>query len=202
MTKMLDLVDDRAAGIVAATPDIAERYHNPRTMLVGNGVAAGGLRGVCADFDSSGCCSPASRIPAIASRVVDAVAALTRPDPDAGRAATDDPAWQEAQAELGDRLEYFGWLDRAALCQTMSQSAVGVVADDRPTTRRTRPTRSSSSPQPAYRSSPRRMPRSGPWWSRAVSVSWRQATALATWRRHCGGAVRPRALAADVGCGP
>ncbi len=141
MTKMLDLVDARAAGIVAATPDIADRYHNPRTMLVGNESRLEDFAACAPDFGSKRVLftgQPHSRH--CFPEVVDAVAAL----PDltltlAGRQPT-TPAWQEALAELGDRLEYFGWLDRAALCRAMSQSAVGVVAyDDRPTHQKNSP---------------------------------------------------------------
>ena len=141
MTKMLDLVDDRAAGIVAATPDIAERYSNPRTTLVGNESRLEDFAECAPDFDSNRVLftgQPHSRH--CFPEVVDAIAAL----PDltltlAGR-EPNTPAWHEAQNELGPRLEYFGWLDRTALCKAMSQSAVGVVAyDERPTHQKNSP---------------------------------------------------------------
>jgi glycosyltransferase involved in cell wall biosynthesis len=128
LASMLQAIDGQAAGIVAATPTIAARYTNPRTVVVGNEARL-------QDFDS---CAPefASRrllftgdvgpghlfddVVMAVEGVSDARLAVAGRDPSPS-------AWADAQARLGNRLGHLGWLDRAGLCRAMGDSAVGLA---------------------------------------------------------------------------
>lgn len=127
--RVLHAVDTHAAGIVAATVDIAAGYRNPRTVVVGNQARV-------ADFAA---CRPtfASRQLLYTGHVgdqhcfrelVEGVAAV--PDTTlvvAGR-SRDEAVWAQAQAVLGPRLRPAGWVDRAGLRELISASALGVVS--------------------------------------------------------------------------
>lgn len=138
---LLRAVDRHAAGIVAATPTIAERYRNPRTVVVGNEARMDTFANCSPSFGArrvlfTGAASSYNLFPEIVAAVasfddVTLVVAGREPDPE---------LWRAAKATLGSRLVYVGWLDRAALAQQMSDSSVGL------TTYRDLPTKNVSSP--------------------------------------------------------
>lgn len=132
---LLKQMDHSAAGVVAATPTIASRYKNPRTVVVGNEARLEDFSGCAPNFHSTqvlftGYTGPSHCFEA----VVHAVAAL----PQLTLAVAGGPPvpteWAQAQAVLGRRLKYLGWLDRAGLAQACSNSVVGAVtyADTQP----------------------------------------------------------------------
>lgn len=127
MQRLLEAVDRRAAGIVAATPTIAARYSNARTVVVGNEARLEDFSACTPDFDSrrilfTGTAGPTQ----LFDVVVDAV--CQHPDVHllvAGRGPTPE-TWREAKARLGERITDIGWLDRSALAATFSQIALGL----------------------------------------------------------------------------
>lgn len=134
-------VDEKASGVVAATPSIAAGYSNPRTVIVGNEARLEAFAGCEPDFDSrevlfTGQVGPGH----LFGQLVTAVSMI----PDvfltvAGR--TPDPhAWQQAQDLLGERIRHLGWLDRIQLASTMNSSALGTsLYEDLPTNRNNSP---------------------------------------------------------------
>ncbi|MCY7287519.1 MAG: hypothetical protein LH624_04550, partial [Cryobacterium sp.] len=125
---LLKQIDTHGAGVIAATPTIAERYSNPRTVVVGNEAHLELFSHCRPDFLSRQILFTGSPGPAHLFReVVEAVADI----PDvrlavAGREPS--PAiWSEAQTLLGDRLTHLGWLDRSGLAAAMGSSALGLL---------------------------------------------------------------------------
>lgn len=127
MKAMLAAVDRQAAGVVAATPTIASRYANPKTVVVGNEARLEEFYGCAADFASrrvlfTGHVGPGH----LFEEVVDAIAAI--PDVTlavAGR-APDPRLWATAETLLGDRITHLGWLDRTGLSAAINQASLGL----------------------------------------------------------------------------
>lgn len=125
---LLNQIDKHAAGVIAATPAIALRYSNPRTVLVGNEAHVELFSQCRPDFSSQQILFTGSPGPGhLFLDVVKAVADL----PDASLAvAGRQPSptiWGEAQTLLGRRLTHLGWLDRAGLAAAMDSSALGLL---------------------------------------------------------------------------
>jgi glycosyltransferase involved in cell wall biosynthesis len=126
-TALLGAVDRRAAGVVAATPTIARRYSNPRTVVVGNEARLELFSGCSPRFGSrqvlfTGTVGAGH----LFREVVEAVSQL--PDVSLMVAGRDpDPAvWSGATGVLGERLRHAGWLDRQGIAAAISDSAVGL----------------------------------------------------------------------------
>lgn len=125
--RMLDGIDRRAAGVVAATQTIASRYSNPRTVVVGNEARVEEFSGCAPDFDSRRILfTGTAGASQLFGTVVDAVVAL--PDVTLAVAGRVPPAevWAQAESKLGDRITYLGWLDREGLAATLSEVALGL----------------------------------------------------------------------------
>lgn len=128
MAGLLSAVDKRAAAVVAATPRIASRYTNSRTVVVGNEARL-------EDFDACRPAFAARRVLFTGSptsahlfpEIVDAVAGI----PDASLAVAgrtpDSSAWAYAESRLGERIIHLGWLDRTRLAEAITNSSVGLV---------------------------------------------------------------------------
>lgn len=128
MGVMLEAVDHHAAGVVAATPTIASRYANQRTVVVGNEARLADFAGCTPDYSArrllfTGDVGPA----ALFEEVVAAVAG--QPEVTLAVAGREPrPAvWRAAEARLRGRIEHLGWLDRRGLREAMSQSTLGMA---------------------------------------------------------------------------
>jgi len=125
---VLNRMDERAVAIVAATPVIASRYQNLRTVVVGNEVRLEPFRECSPTFGArrllfTGHVNQGH----LFSELVKAVMQL--PDIElavAGRFSTSQ-LWLDSKTILGDRLIHLGWLDRKALSREISLSTLGVV---------------------------------------------------------------------------
>lgn len=128
MQVMLEAVDRRAAGIVAATTTIAGRYTNPRTVVVGNEARFEDFSTSQPDFTSKRLLFTG---PLTSSQLFEEVVGAVEKLPGVTLAvAGRDPdisIWRDAQSRLGGRLEHLGWLNRGGLCEAMSDSALGLV---------------------------------------------------------------------------
>lgn len=128
MKAMLQAVDRRAAGVVAATPTIAARYTNPHTVVVGNEARLDDFSGCAPDLASRRLLFTGASGP---GHLFDEVVAAVEGLPDITLAvAGRDPkpaAWSAAEARLPGRIEHLGWLDRRGLCQAMTHSALGLA---------------------------------------------------------------------------
>lgn len=125
---MLETVDRRAAGIVAATPTIASRYSNPRTVVVGNEARLSDFQSCAPDFSAqrllfTGGVGPA----ALFEEVVEAVASTPSVSLAVAGRAPNPFLWRAAEARLPGRIEHLGWLDRHELCRAISQSTLGLA---------------------------------------------------------------------------
>jgi glycosyltransferase involved in cell wall biosynthesis len=128
MTALLSAVDRGAAAVVAATPRIASRYTNSRTVVVGNEARLEDFDGCRPDFAArrvlfTGSLGTGHLFP----EIVDAIAGI--PDVTlavAGR-TPDSTAWANAKSRLGERVVHLGWLDRTCLADAISKSSVGLV---------------------------------------------------------------------------
>ena len=125
---LLRIVDRRIAAVVAATPTIASRYLNRRTVVVGNEARLEDFAFCRPNFDAgrvlfTGSVSASHLFPEIIeamTRLPGATLAVAGRDP--------DPAtWANATSRLGGRILHLGWLDRAGLGEAISQSSIGLV---------------------------------------------------------------------------
>ena len=126
---LLRSINQRAAGIVAATEDIASAYSNPRTVVVGNQARVGEFAGCRPQFDAdrllyTGHVGEQHCFRQIAEAVA-RIPALTLVV--AGR-SRDPEVWEHAEALLGDRLVHAGWVDRPGLRDLINTSSLGIVA--------------------------------------------------------------------------
>lgn len=125
---LLRAIDKNAAAVVAATPVIASRYKNRRTVVVGNEARLDDFLACEPSFSARRVLSTGQTSDAHCFRQsVEAVAALdgvslavAGPEPVGG-------VWNWAQNVLGDRLIYLGWLDRKGMAEAISSSSVGLV---------------------------------------------------------------------------
>lgn len=125
---LLKQVDRHAVGVIAATPTIASRYSNPRTVVVGNEARLDLFAQCRPDFASRQVLFTGSPGPGHLFReVVEAVADI--PDARLAVAGREPSAtvWREARTLLGDRLDHLGWLDRRQLAAAMASSALGLL---------------------------------------------------------------------------
>jgi glycosyltransferase involved in cell wall biosynthesis len=124
---LLGAIDRRAAGVIAATPSIAARYSNARTVVVGNEARLEFFSGCTPQVDSRQVLFT-GKVGAghLFREVVEAVAQL--PDVTLVVAGRDpDPAvWSAAGDVLDGRLTHAGWLDRPGIAAAISASAVGL----------------------------------------------------------------------------
>lgn len=126
MQAMLAAVDRHAAGVVAATPSIANRYSNPRTVVVGNEARLEIFNKCTPDFVArrvlfTGQVGRGHLFDAI----VDAVSMLPGVSLAVAGRQPDPALWTVAEARLGSRLSHLGWLDRAGVADAMSRSSLG-----------------------------------------------------------------------------
>lgn len=125
---LLKQVDKHAAGVVAATPTIASRYSNPRTVVVGNEARLGDFSGCRPSFEArrilfTGTVGPSH----LFGELVEAVRALPQVQLAVAGREPDPQVWSAAKATLGPRVEHLGWLDRANLAEAISDSSLGVA---------------------------------------------------------------------------
>lgn len=124
---LLSQIDKHAGGIVAATPTIAARYRNPRTVVVGNEARLEDFTHCQPDFSSKRLLFTGSARGShhLFPEIVEAVAGIPGVTlVIAGREPHPD-IWSSAQQQLGQRLKHVGWLDRAAMAREMSRSTLG-----------------------------------------------------------------------------
>ena len=127
MKAMLEGVDRKAAGVVAATPTIASRYANSQTVVVGNEARLEIFAHCTPDFTTrrilfTGNVGPAHLFDAIVDAVVtipDVTLAIAGRKPDVG-------VWAAAEARLGDRIMHLGWLDRLGVASAINGAALGL----------------------------------------------------------------------------
>lgn len=123
---LLRQMDRVAAAVVAATPSIASRYRNRRTVIVGNEARLEEFATATPSPDSRQVLFTGSpNHGQLFSEIVAAVAAI--PELTLAVAGRDMQASAvlAAEAALGPRLRRLGWLDRAGLRQACSESIVG-----------------------------------------------------------------------------
>jgi glycosyltransferase involved in cell wall biosynthesis len=124
---MLGAVDRHAAAVVAATPAIAARYANPRTVVVGNE----------ARFEVFSACKPsfaAGRVlftghvgpSQLFDRIVAAVASIPSVSLMVAGRQPERDAWAAAEARLGQRITHLGWLNRSGLAAAMDRASLGL----------------------------------------------------------------------------
>jgi glycosyltransferase involved in cell wall biosynthesis len=126
MRALLAAIDRRAAGIVAATPTIASRYANERTVVVGNEARLDDFVSCAPSFDRrevlfTGAVSSAhlfQEVVAAVMRLPDVTLSVAGRDPD-------PVTWKDAVSRLGDRIRHLGWLDRQGLCRAIDRSSLG-----------------------------------------------------------------------------
>lgn len=125
---LLAAVDRHAAAVVAATPTIADRYSNPRAVLVGNETRLEAFEGCRPDFHArqllfTGTAGPSH----LFSEVVEAVAQIPGARLAVAGREPDAVVWASAKRELGDRITYLGWLGRPELAEAMSRATLGLL---------------------------------------------------------------------------
>jgi glycosyltransferase involved in cell wall biosynthesis len=128
LSRLLTAIDRKASGVIAATPTIAGRYQNQRTVIVGNEVILDDFIDCQPKFESKRVLFTGSTGDSHLFSVV--VDAMTR-HPElllvvAGR-QKDDHAMREARLRLGDRLLYVGWLYRSELAEEMNRASIGFL---------------------------------------------------------------------------
>lgn len=120
--------DKGSSGVVAATAGIAARYRNPQTVVVGNEVRLQGFDGVQPSFTNTSVLFTGSPSPGHLFReVVDAVASVPGLDMVVARDKLDPQQSHLAEAKLGDRFKFVGFLNRQALAEQISKSIVGMA---------------------------------------------------------------------------
>jgi len=125
---LLTQADAASAGVVAATPTIAERYRNRNTVLVGNEARIEDFRNCIPNFSAKNALftgSPSTEH--CFPEIVSGVAAI--PDLTLTVAGRPPQAHMKALAEqaLGERVHFVGWLNRDELRATMSGATIGFV---------------------------------------------------------------------------
>lgn len=128
MKAMLEAVDRDAAAVIAATPTIAARYNNPRTVVVGNEARLEDFNGCRPDFSARRLLFVGHAGSAhLFGELVEAVTAL----PDVKLAVAGDQLTPDVLGRskdlLGDRLECLGWLNRAGLATAVDSSSLGLA---------------------------------------------------------------------------
>lgn len=128
MQAMLAAIDRHATAVVAATPTIADRYTNIRTVVVGNEARLEDFLACEPDFASHRLLFTGSVGPGhLFGEVVAAVERLPSAQLVVAGRPPQPSIWSAAAARLGSRLEHVGWLDRQGLSREMSRSALGLA---------------------------------------------------------------------------
>jgi glycosyltransferase involved in cell wall biosynthesis len=126
---LLNQVDRHAVAVVAATPTIAARYSNVRTIVVGNEARLETFSGCRPDFSSRRLLFTGSPTEAhLFDEVVEAVARVQGAHLAVAGREPEQPVWRRSQERLGDRLTHLGWLTRSELAAAVSTSALGVLS--------------------------------------------------------------------------
>jgi len=128
--RLLQSIDSRAVGIVAATSSVAARYQNERVALVGNEARIESFRECKPDFMGrrllyTGQVSDAHLFREVvgAVREFGNVTLVV-----AGRECLKaSELWTNAENLLGEGLSFVGWLTREQLAAEISRSAIGLV---------------------------------------------------------------------------
>jgi glycosyltransferase involved in cell wall biosynthesis len=125
---LLSQLDKHAAGVIAATPRIAARYSNPRTVLVGNEARLELFSRCRPAFQSRQILFTGSPGPGHLFRdVVEAVARVPGAHLAVAGRQPDPAVWAQAKTILGDGLVHLGWLDRNGIVDAMSAACVGLL---------------------------------------------------------------------------
>ena len=132
MHALLVQADRTVSAVVAATPTIAGRYSNPRTVVVGNEARLSDFANCSPSFTARqvlfiGSPGPEHLFP----EVVEAIESM----PDvrllvAGREPS-VTVWAAVEQKLGTRVHHAGWLDRKGLVDAISKSSIGLVTYQR-----------------------------------------------------------------------
>lgn len=125
---LLNLVNREASAIVAATPNIADKYTNVETVIVGNEARLEEFRGCSPSVESlkvlflgsPGQSNLFDEVVQAVTRIPGATLVLAGSRPDAEKDRT-------ISLLLGERFEYKGWLGRDKLAKVMSSCSVGMV---------------------------------------------------------------------------
>lgn len=125
---LLGQIDRHAAGIIAATPTIAARYSNPRTVVVGNEARLEDFQDCQPDFSSRRVLFTGNvGASHLFGELVGALRRMSDVQLTVAGASPDPHLWSQARAALGDRLKHVGWLNRGDLAAEISSSALGAV---------------------------------------------------------------------------
>lgn len=135
LDSLLRQVDTHAAGIVAATPAIAARYTNPKTVVVGNEARLETFAECKPKFSSMQILFTGSPNEAhLFTEVVEAVAQIPSVHLAIAGRQPDPAIWERAKLQLNDRLIHLGWLDRRSLASAINSSTLGMLTyQNRPT---------------------------------------------------------------------
>lgn len=124
---LLAAVDRHAAGIVAATPTIAGRYHNLRTVVVGNEARLELFANCQPSFEAGRVLFTGSPGPGhLFDQVVEAVSKVPGARLVVAGREPDSFTWIRAREVLGERLVHLGWLDRSGIAGAISASSLGL----------------------------------------------------------------------------
>lgn len=128
MKAMLNAVDRHAAGVVAATPTIAARYSNPRTVVVGNEARLEDFWACAPRPDNSQVLFTGSpSMGHLFGEIIDAVDTFPHLTLAVGGRLPPPELQAAAERRLGTRYRHLGWLDRAGLAEAISDSVLGFV---------------------------------------------------------------------------
>jgi glycosyltransferase involved in cell wall biosynthesis len=125
---LLASVDRSAYAIVAATPAIASRYSNPRTVVVGNEARV-------SDFENCNPSFASRRVLFTGStdtgqsfyEVVQAVATVDGVQLVVAGRDPDPAIWEQATTLLGPRIIHLGWLNRGELIKQVDDVSIGLL---------------------------------------------------------------------------
>ena len=125
---LLSAVDHRVAAVVAATPTVASRYRNERTVVVGNETRLEVFADCRPKFDAGQLLFTGTPGPAHLFReVVAAVAQTPQAQLKVAGRIQDAETWDWAERVLGSRITHLGWLGRDELAEAMSASSLGLL---------------------------------------------------------------------------
>jgi len=125
---MLSAVDERVEAVIAATPTVASRYRNHRTVVVGNETRLEVFDHCRPSFEAREVLFTGTPGPAHLFReVVQAVALTPQVQLKVAGRIQDGETWDWAERVLGSRITHLGWLGRSELAEAMGSASLGLL---------------------------------------------------------------------------
>ncbi len=140
---ILKYVDNKAAGIVAATDTIKSKYKNLNCVVIGNEARV-------EEFENANPCFVNNKVLFLGSttethcfqQTVDAILSLENLQLIVAGSAVDSQTASYSKKLLGNRITFFGWANRSELLDLISESVIGMVTyQDLPTYNEAEPTK-------------------------------------------------------------